>query len=547
MFTNILPVITTKKHQGWLFAACAAMIVACVVSLRYYFMGASIEYDSVLYISMAYNFINGNGFLDVQGYYSDLHNPVSPALWGIIHQVFNISIINAAAAVNVIALSLTVFISVKWICNMCKHTIICILASLLICFNSFLLATSYYILTDTLFNLFVVLSVITIINLYKQEYTITSKSYILCIIFMMIAVSTRWLGIALIGLGVGVIFLNYIVYNDKKYIVRSIILGLIAILPLVIISFVNRYFDSNPYPHLSNFAIIEWYYLPFFYHIWDVILLTWLSFFPIHIFIVDGHINFNEYSWIDLSRYKDITLQIFRYIDMALPVLFVGLLFILVRLYKKIFYVNSITIIIILFVIIYSACLTLILYWLWPGHPVILRRVIPIVIPVMALVFVGVDYIYGLNLFTQRLNQIYRNFIILILVCMVSLNILASYSYFGDDRTLIYNDPNNKNTIFYKYASDPKNVNQFTYYSNNHYPMVHYYRNDLSAKVYNMSALLDKDIKDEKILLFLKPVPEDHIHYHIWKKQFDTIKDKFQLIELASEDGNVVYEVVKKP
>lgn len=528
----------------WLIAVLLSILSLFIVITRSYIIGININYDSIVYLSMAHNWTNGNGLLNPGGNYAYLQNPVTPILYSSLHKILGITIIDSAIIVNALSLSATIFVSTNWLFCILKTKLFAIIGSILICCSFILLNISYSIMTDTLFNLFVVLFLINALKLLEKEFSIMHKIFITAIFYAIVAVSIRWLGITLILLGIVLIFINYIRLNKLSYIFKCILFGIITVLPLLIISLINFQINSNPFPHLSKVININLYYDPFSYHIIDTLLLFIKLFIPIFYSTINNIIS--------LIRSLNMLNYAFVCIDIILIISFIIFAYYIIKNIKNITRINNIYILLLSFIFLYIACTLIVLYFLWEGHYITHIRLMPIYIPAVVLLLIYLENIYIKKFINKKINILCKIISIMCVLIFILINILSNYEYYFNNNTLAYNNEYWKDSSLYNYASNKFYLDKYEYYSNIH-PAIYYFSGDFNKQSYDIFVLerkLQNKVKNyefkDKILLFIFNKYTNNVLEERNNLLLKDIEDKAYLKILSEDKYGTVYEVLKK-
>ena len=142
--------------------AAFAALAGGLILLRTNNYGAAIAGDSLLYLSVAENLLDGNGFVawNTKRIYSDGAPLFSLALAGV--GLFGVEILEAARYLNAAAFGLTVFVTALWLrCRVVPHFLV--LWSACACALPVFLSTSAAsVMTEPLFLLFTTLSLFTL-------------------------------------------------------------------------------------------------------------------------------------------------------------------------------------------------------------------------------------------------------------------------------------------------------------------------------------------------------------------------------------------------
>lgn len=179
-------------------------LASVLVLLRMVTYGVGIGGDATLYISTTQNLMTGNGFINYEGLpYSHGAAPLYPLILTFISGL-GIEVLQAAKYINAIAFGLTVIVIAMWLKSRVRSKFWVVWAACTCALQTSLAEFSAFAMTEILFILFVVLSLLIL-----ERFLITGKKSFLVWAAFSTAVATlyRYIGVTLIVTGLLVIFL----------------------------------------------------------------------------------------------------------------------------------------------------------------------------------------------------------------------------------------------------------------------------------------------------------------------------------------------------
>ena len=193
-----------------LFLAVCAVIGATLVLARQATFGVGLHQDSTVYISAARHLLAGNGLVEFSNQEPYLqHAPLYPLLLAA-SSIFIFDPRDAAGPLNAIIFGLIIFISGRWLIQHIQSRLLAIWGCIAITISIPLATTAYSALSEPLFILFVMLSLIQTDHFLRNAKT---SSLIWSAVFAALACLTRYPGVALI---IAVIPLLILPWNGLK-------------------------------------------------------------------------------------------------------------------------------------------------------------------------------------------------------------------------------------------------------------------------------------------------------------------------------------------
>ena len=170
-----------------------AFLGTILIFLLYTGSGVYVTHDSISYIAMARSLLEGEGLLNWAGKPEASWPPGYPILLSITG--FFSDPLHTAGALNSVAMGLTIFFVGFWLMQRIKSRFLVFWTCLLLAFAFPLRLAAYSVWSETVFILFVMLSII-----WMDKYLMTQKrsSLIMVAVFTAFACLTRYVGITLI-------------------------------------------------------------------------------------------------------------------------------------------------------------------------------------------------------------------------------------------------------------------------------------------------------------------------------------------------------------
>ncbi len=164
------------------------------IILREINYGVMVEADGTWYISSARNLLEGEGLVLLNG----SHFTSSPPLFSLVIAgvgAFNVDVVTAAAYVNAIAFGLTVLVTAIWLRSRVESRLLVLWAGCACVLSIPLAESAVYVISETLFILFVVLSLVT---LDRFRNTCSWSSLVLAAVWTALAWLTRYIGVTVV-------------------------------------------------------------------------------------------------------------------------------------------------------------------------------------------------------------------------------------------------------------------------------------------------------------------------------------------------------------
>ena len=214
-----------------------ALLGTAHILVRTWTYGAGIQYDSVLFLSIAENLAAGEGFKTFWGEEFVIGAPFFPAFLALI-SLTGIDPEEAGRLVNAVAFGMVILVSGLWLRRILASSVLPILGAIIILISYPLNDRFSQIMTEPLFILFVVLSL-----MFIEAFTNGKPSLIILIIaaiFAALSAVTRYPGIVVIGTE---FMLLLLLPREKTVIERMrnvVIFGAISSIPLAVVLIRNK-------------------------------------------------------------------------------------------------------------------------------------------------------------------------------------------------------------------------------------------------------------------------------------------------------------------
>ena len=221
------------------------------ILVRTWTYGAGIQYDSVLFLSIAENLAAGEGFKTFWGEEFVIGAPFFPAFLALI-SLTGIDPEEAGRLVNAVAFGMVILVSGLWLRRTLASPILPVLGALVILVSYPLNDRFSQIMTEPIFILFVVLSLIFIEAFINRDSSL--GILITASAFSALCAVTRYPGIVVIGVG---IILLLLLPRGKTVSVRlrnTAIFGAISSIPLAIVLVRNRIASGTLAGHTGDLA-----------------------------------------------------------------------------------------------------------------------------------------------------------------------------------------------------------------------------------------------------------------------------------------------------
>ena len=225
-----------------LFLAVCAVTGAILVLARQATFGVGLHQDSTVYISAARHLLAGNGLVEFSNQEPYLqHAPLYPLLLAA-SSIFIFDPRDAAGPLNSIIFGLIIFISGRWLIQHIQSRLLAIWGCIAITISIPLATTAYSALSEPLFILFVMLSLIQTDHFLRNGKT---SSLILSAVFAALACLTRYPGVALIIAVIPLLILPWNGLNAQKT-KQTGLYAAIAALPLLLWLLRNFLISGQP-------------------------------------------------------------------------------------------------------------------------------------------------------------------------------------------------------------------------------------------------------------------------------------------------------------
>ena len=191
-----------KFHGFTLLTACIAALGAALVLARILAQGPQMSGDSIFYVVAANSLLDGQGYLDLLGRQVADYPPLFSALLAAAGFV-SLTPLQAAGWINATALGLSIFIGGQWLGQRIASRFLAVWACLAIALPPFMASAAHYAWAEPTFILFTTLALLQMDRFLSAA---KRSSLIWAATFAALACMTRYIGIALIPLALGLLF-----------------------------------------------------------------------------------------------------------------------------------------------------------------------------------------------------------------------------------------------------------------------------------------------------------------------------------------------------
>ena len=190
-----------KRHGFPLLIACIGALASALVLVRVLAHGPLMDGDSILYVEAANGLLDGLGFLNITGGFLVLQPPLFPVLLTAADLVC-LTPLQAAGWVNAAAFGLTTFFGGQWLSQRVASRFLAAWACLAFALAPVVAEVAYRVWSEPTFILFTTLCLLQI-----DKFLTASKrsSLIWAAAFTALACMTRYIGVALIALALGLL------------------------------------------------------------------------------------------------------------------------------------------------------------------------------------------------------------------------------------------------------------------------------------------------------------------------------------------------------
>ena len=191
-----------KFHGFSLLVACIAALGAALVLARVLASGPLMSGDSIFYVVAANSLLDGQGYLDLLGRPVTDYPPLFPALLAAAGFV-SLTPLQAAGWINAMALGLSIFIGGQWLGQRIASRFLAVWACLALALPPFMAGAAHYAWAEPAFILF------TTLALWQMDRFLSAakrSSLIWAATFAALSCMTRYIGVALIPLALGLLF-----------------------------------------------------------------------------------------------------------------------------------------------------------------------------------------------------------------------------------------------------------------------------------------------------------------------------------------------------
>ncbi len=230
-----------NAHQPWLFILLLGGIGVAMRIWDTALYGPGVMYDSVAYVSAAESLLAGEGFYLFDGVPLASWPPLFPSLIAFVSLV-GIDTHNAARFINAGVFGGIVILSATWLFALLRARYLAYLASVAVLLSPAMAHITSYILSEPIYILF---SLAFIRIMASELETPNGANLLLAAIFAGLAVSTRFIGVTVIGTG-GLLLLFQPNIRLMPRLKRCIIFGVVASAPFLSWLAYNYFLTGKP-------------------------------------------------------------------------------------------------------------------------------------------------------------------------------------------------------------------------------------------------------------------------------------------------------------
>lgn len=236
-FASVAHFRPDRRNLPVLLIAALALLGTAHILARTWTYGAGIQYDSVLFLSIAENLAAGEGFKTFWGEEFVIGAPFFPAFLALV-SLTGIEPEEAGRLVNAGAFGMVILVSGLWLRRTLASPVPPVLAAVIILVSYPLNDRFSQIMTEPIFILFVVLSLISIDAFLNRKPSLSIL--IIAAIFAALSAVTRYPGIVVIGIGVILLLLLPRGKPANTRVMNAAIFGAISSIPLLAVLVRNR-------------------------------------------------------------------------------------------------------------------------------------------------------------------------------------------------------------------------------------------------------------------------------------------------------------------
>ena len=236
-FASVAHFRPNRRNLPVLLVVVMALLGTVHILVRTWTYGAGIQYDSVLFLSIAENLAAGEGFKTFWGEEFVIGAPFFPAFLALI-SLTGIDPEEAGRLVNATAFGMVILVSGLWLRHILASPVLPVLGALIILVSYPLNDRFSQIMTEPIFILFIILSLMFIEVFINRDSSL--GILITASAFSALCAVTRYPGIVVIGVG---IILLLLLPRGKTVSIRirnTAIFGAISSIPLAIVLVRNR-------------------------------------------------------------------------------------------------------------------------------------------------------------------------------------------------------------------------------------------------------------------------------------------------------------------
>ena len=212
--------IRQTKSLNYILPMLIALLGAAHIYFRTSNYGPNVTGDTLTYISVAENLASGNGFVTYNQFRFQTWPPFFPILLAFFAPL-GIDLVDIGRFINVIGFGIILAVLYSWLFRYLRNQILIVITMTAMVLSYPLNFTSSYLLTETLFITFSLLALIKL-SLFIQSTDLSRSDLNWAAIFTAFAVTTRYLGSAIILTGIVIILIRsgFSTLREKfKYIV----------------------------------------------------------------------------------------------------------------------------------------------------------------------------------------------------------------------------------------------------------------------------------------------------------------------------------------
>ena len=194
------------KPLNYILAVVIALLGAAHIYFRTSNYGPNVTGDTLTYISVAENLAAGNGFLTYNQFRFQAWPPLFPIMLGLFAPL-EIDLVDVGRFIGIIGFGITLGIFYGWLSRYLKNPILIVASTAAIVLSYPLNLVSSYLLTETLFIVFLLLALIKLSS-FLQSSSPSRSDLKWAASFTVLATTTRYLGVAVILTGIFIVMIR---------------------------------------------------------------------------------------------------------------------------------------------------------------------------------------------------------------------------------------------------------------------------------------------------------------------------------------------------